>query len=106
MDDKIASETFAALGHPARVGVLRLLVKAGCCGLSVGQLREALNVPASTFAHHLKALVDGGVVAQTRRGREVISTANYDAIQGLVGFLMEDCCKSVFATETIELETS
>ena len=49
MDDKIASETFAALGHPARVGVLRLLVKAGCCGLSVGQLRAALDVPASTL---------------------------------------------------------
>lgn len=108
MDDKIASSTFAALGHEARVQVLRLLVQAGCEGLSVGHLREALKVPASTFAHHLKALADAGIVKQEKRGREIISTVDFFAIRRLTAFLMEDCCKGVFVTATpsqSELET-
>jgi len=109
MDDQIASQTFSALGHPARVQVLRLLVKAGCAGLSVGQLRGAVDVPASTFAHHLKALADAGLVRQQKRGREIISTADYNTIQRLTAFLIQDCCKGAFGAEPslkIELETT
>lgn len=98
MDDQNAATVFASLGHPNRVSILRLLVRAGEVGLNVSHMREALGLPATTFGHHLKALVDAGVVRQDKRGRELISRADYCAIQRLTAFLMEDCCKGAFET--------
>lgn len=93
MNNETASHAFAALGHPNRIRVLRLLVRAGPDGLTVSSLRERLGVPATTFAHHLKALADAALVTQEKRGREVYSTANYPVIRELADFLMEECCE-------------
>lgn len=105
MNDTLAADQFAALGHANRVKVLRQLVQAGCCGLTVGELRESLGVPASTFAHHLKALAQAGLVEQEKRGREVVSKASYQAIRTLHGFLIKDCCKGVFTPTPTDLKT-
>ena len=102
MNDDRAANSFAALGPPARVGILRLLVQAGCDGLNMGDLRAALGVPASTFVHHLKAMADAGLVVQEKRGREVISTVDFNALQAVAAFLMEDCCQGA----PIPFETS
>lgn len=104
MNDAYAAAQFAALGHENRVKVLRKLVQAGCCGLTVGELRDSLGVPASTFAHHLKALAQAGLVKQEKRGREVVSTASYDTIRSLHGFLIKDCCKGVFPSTQTDLQ--
>jgi len=107
MTDIKAANSFAALGHPSRVAILRLLVQAGDDGLSVSQMRTHLKMPATTFGHHLKAMADAGLVTQTKRGRSLISTANYAALQSLIGFLMEDCCRGVFTPLTsAKLETT
>ena len=107
MNDTSAALAFSALGHPNRVAVLRLLVQAGAAGLSVSQMREHLNIPATTFGHHLKAMADAGLVRQSRQGRALISVANYAALQGLIGFLMEDCCQSVFSSPiSTQMESS
>ena len=106
MSDTKAANMFAALGHPSRVSILRLLVKAGDDGLSVSQMREHLEMPATTFGHHLKAMADAGIVTQDRHGRSLISRADYNALQGLINFLMEDCCRGVLSSpSTLELET-
>ena len=107
MTDLQAANLFAALGHPSRVAILRLLVQAGDDGLSVSQMRAHLDMPATTFGHHLKAMAEAGLVTQTRQGRSLISKADYAALQGLVGFLMEDCCRGVLNVATpLELETT
>lgn len=107
MTDIKAANSFAALGHPSRVAILRLLVQAGDDGLSVSQMRMHLDIPATTFGHHLKAMAEAGLVTQTRRGRLLISKADYSALQGLIGFLMEDCCRGVLNIVTpVELETT
>ena len=106
MSDTSAANAFAALGHPNRVAILRLLVQAGCDGLSVSQMREHLNIPATTFGHHLKAMVDAGLLKQSRQGRSLMSVANYAAIQSLIEFLMEDCCRGVLSNPpSLERET-
>ena len=92
MNDEIASSAFAALGHPNRIRVLRMLVRAGPDGLTVTSLRERLGVPTTTFAHHLKALAEAKLVIQDKRGRELYSTANYPLIRDLASFLMVECC--------------
>lgn len=107
MNDTKAASAFAALGHPARVAILRLLVQAGADGLSVSAMREHLDIPATTFGHHLKAMVDAGLVQQSRQGRALISEADYSALRGLVAFLMEDCCRGVLSRQAqTELEPS
>ncbi len=107
MNDTNAAIAFAALGHPSRVAILRLLVQAGATGLSVSAMRVHLGIPATTFGHHLKAMVDAGLIEQKRCGRSLMSTASYASIQGLVAFLMEDCCRGVLLPKPhSELEPS
>lgn len=95
MNDTKAAGAFGALGHPNRVAILRLLVRAGATGLNVSEMRDHLRIPATTFGHHLKAMVDAGVVRQERKGRALISYADFASISRLVAFLMEDCCGGI-----------
>ena len=87
-----AAQGFAACGSEPRLTVLRLLVRAGGEGLTVGEIQERTGIPASTLAHHLGFLAAGGVVEQERRGRSVINRAAYRRIEALAAFLLEACC--------------
>ncbi|MEM9707222.1 MAG: metalloregulator ArsR/SmtB family transcription factor [Pseudomonadota bacterium] len=92
------AKALAALGHDARLEIFRLLVRAGEDGLPVGQIGAHLDIPASTLAHHLSSLVEAGLVAQERQGREVFNRADYPAMRALVGFLTSECCTGVNLT--------
>lgn len=92
------ARSLAALGHETRLSVYRLLVRAGRDGLIVGEIGAHLGMPPSTLAHHLRALVDAGLVVQERRGREVVNRADYDAMQRTLSFLTSECCAGVKAT--------
>jgi DNA-binding transcriptional ArsR family regulator len=86
------ARALAALGHEARLQIFRLLVRAGHAGLTVSQIAEHSGLPASTQAHHLKMLVEAGLVTQTKQGREVINTADFDRMNGVISFLSDACC--------------
>jgi DNA-binding transcriptional ArsR family regulator len=86
------AEAFAALGSEARLSILRALVRAGAAGMAVGALQRRLAIAGSTLSHHLKALMQAGVLEQTRDGRTLICRARYDRIQGLAAFLVSECC--------------
>ena len=87
-----AAQGFAACGSEPRLTVLRLLVRAGSKGLTVGEVQERSGLPASTLAHHLGFLAAGGLVEQERRGRTVINRAAYGRLEALAAFLLEECC--------------
>ncbi|MGI3209702.1 ArsR/SmtB family transcription factor [Roseovarius tibetensis] len=89
------ARALAALGHDARLSIYRLLVKAGDDGLRVGDIAEHLDLAPSTLAHHLRALVEAGLVVQEKRGREVVNMADYAAMNRLVQFLTKECCTGV-----------
>lgn len=89
------ANALASLGHEARLGVYRLLVRAGNQGLSVGEIADQLDLPASTLAHHLRTLVNAGLVVQERRGREVFSRPDFDAMNRTLDFLTAECCSGV-----------
>lgn len=89
------ARSLAALGHETRLAIYRLLVRAGEQGLNVGEIGAHLGQAPSTVAHHLGTLVDAGLVVQERRGREVISRADYDAMRRTVSFLTAECCTGV-----------
>ncbi|GIT92537.1 transcriptional regulator [Jannaschia pagri] len=90
-----AADALAALGHTVRLSIFRLLVRAGHDGLRVGDIAEHMALAPSTLAHHLRALVQAGLVRQTRRGREVWCVVDFDATQTLLGFLTDECCTGV-----------
>lgn len=85
----------AALGNPARLALLRLLVRAGPDGLTVGQIQEATAMPASTQFHHLSSLVDAGLVERERQGKEIVNRVVFPSIREVSEFLLLDCCKGV-----------
>ena len=95
MTEDQAAEAFAGLANRTRLRLFRLLVRAGEQGLNVGEIQRLLDVPASTLSHHLAALTTAGLLIQERRGREVMSRADYDGVRRMVGYLTEECCKGV-----------
>lgn len=90
-----AAKGLAALGNTTRLRLLKLLVKAGIDGLNIGQIQAHLAVPASTLAHHIAALVQAGLLRQSKQGREVICRADYGALRGLSAYLLDECCAGV-----------
>lgn len=88
----------AALGHDTRLQIFRLLVQAGDEGLNVGEVGQHLDMAASTLAHHLKALVDAGLVIQERQGRQIVNRVDYDAMRAIVSFLTAECCVGIKLT--------
>ena len=95
MDDTSAARAFSALGNPVRLKIIRLLVRAGEAGANVGTLKAHANIPASTLAHHLATLRVAGLVKQQRQSREIMTTANYQLIDGLVTYLNDQCCTGI-----------
>ena len=89
--EKAASQ-LEALGNVTRLRIYRALVRAGEEGLPVGRLQEKLDIPASTLSHHLKRLVDTGLVVQDRQATTLMCTANYKHMNDLIGYLVNECC--------------
>jgi DNA-binding transcriptional ArsR family regulator len=89
---------FDALSQETRLGVFRLLVQAGPAGLAAGTLSEKLGTPHNTMSFHLSQLSNAGVVTSVREGRSIIYSANFEAVQNLIGFMVKDCCSGDFAT--------
>ncbi len=90
---EVAASQFAALGSEQRLSVLRTLVRAGHEGLSIGELGERTGVTGSTLTHHVKILVQAGLVTQARQGRSIICAAvAYDEVEALSNFLLNACC--------------
>lgn len=87
-----ASRQLEALGNPARLSIFRALVRAGREGLPVGRLQERTGMPGSTLSHHLKRLIETGLLRQERSGTSLICHAEYGAMNALVGFLADECC--------------
>lgn len=75
--------------------VFRLLVQAGPDGLPAGKIGEAAGIAPSSLSFHLKELAHAGLIDSRPEGRFVIYTAQYPAMDALIGFLTENCCGGV-----------
>ncbi len=92
LDETRAAACMEAMGHPKRLAIYRLLVKAGPDGLTMGRILELCGIPGSTLNHHVSALVRAGLVVQERQGREIRCTNNYQVMWGVVDYLTAECC--------------
>ncbi len=93
MESGTAVTALGALAQETRLAIFRLLVQAGAGGLPAGRIGEALDLPAPTLSFHLAQLKQAGLATCRRDGRSLIYAADYGAMNGLLAYLMENCCQ-------------
>jgi ArsR family transcriptional regulator, arsenate/arsenite/antimonite-responsive transcriptional repressor len=76
------AELFRALADPARVRIVNLLASAGepVCACN---LNEPVGLAQPTVSHHLKKLVDVGLLEREQRGRWAYFSLRPDAVEKL-----------------------
>ncbi len=92
METNHVVDALAALAQPSRLAIYRALVQAGPEGQAAGAIGAALGLPAATLSFHLAQLAHAGLVHGRQQGRFVIYTADFAAMNALVGYLTENCC--------------
>lgn len=95
MELDTAAEILCELGNPTRLSILRLLVRAGDEGMTVGDILERVQIPPSTLSHHLSRLVRVGLIDQVREGRVLHCRPRFGTLNGALAFVMEECCADV-----------
>lgn len=93
MEKTDAVAALAALAQDNRLDVFRLLVQAGRDGMPAGEVAERLKLAPNTLTFHFDRLRGAGLVTVRREGRSMIYTAQYDAMNALLGFLTDNCCQ-------------
>lgn len=94
METKNALSALAALAQEHRLAVFRLLVEHAPEGLPAGEIAARLSLAPATLSFHLKELSHSGLVASRQDGRFIWYRADLQAMNGLVGYLTENCCRA------------
>lgn len=92
METKQAVQALSALAQDTRLAIFRLLVQAGPKGMAAGQIGEKLDLPPATLSFHLAGLARAGLATSRPESRFVFYSADFQAMNALVGFLSENCC--------------
>jgi DNA-binding transcriptional ArsR family regulator len=87
-----AIKVLSALAQESRLAIFRLLIEQGPEGLPVGVIGERLGLPSATLSFHLKELLHAGLVTSRQSGRFIYYAPVIAAVNGLVGYLTENCC--------------
>ena len=85
-------DALGALAHEYRLAIYRLLIERGPEGLAAGVIGERVGLVPSSLTFHLQALQRAGLIKQTRASRQLIYSADYAVMNGLVGYLTDNCC--------------
>jgi DNA-binding transcriptional ArsR family regulator len=82
----------SALAHEHRLAIYRLLVEQGPAGLSAGVIGDRVGLLPSSLTFHLQNLQRAGLITQQRISRQLIYSADFEVMNGLLGYLTENCC--------------
>jgi ArsR family transcriptional regulator, arsenate/arsenite/antimonite-responsive transcriptional repressor len=88
------AEVFRALGDPARVRVVNILATSGE-PVCICNLVAPLGLSQPTVSHHMKKLLDAGLIEREQRGRWAYFSLKRDAVEKLaaVADLKGACCR-------------
>ncbi|HTX04340.1 MAG TPA: helix-turn-helix domain-containing protein [Steroidobacteraceae bacterium] len=92
MKSRQAIAALAALAHEHRLAIFRLLVERGPEGLAAGHIASRLRLLPSSLTFHLQTLLRAGLISRRRESRQLIYSADFEAMSALVGYLTENCC--------------
>ena len=101
MNEDEVVKALAALAHPVRLKVFRALVVSGPARLVPGVMQEGLAIPASTLSFHLKELSHAGLVSTERDSRTLVYRARFDNMNGLLGYLTDNCCQGASCATSV-----
>jgi ArsR family transcriptional regulator len=82
-----------ALAHEHRLAIYRLLVERGPEGLSAGVIGDRVGLLPSSLTFHLQNLQRAGLITQQRVSRQLFYSIDFAVMNGLVGYLTENCCR-------------
>jgi ArsR family transcriptional regulator, arsenate/arsenite/antimonite-responsive transcriptional repressor len=85
-------DAMSALAHEHRLAIYRLLVQRGPDGLPAGVIGERVGLVPSSLTFHLQNLQRAGLITQRRDSRQLFYSADFAVMNGLVGYLTENCC--------------
>lgn len=77
------ADLFKALADPARVRIVNLLATSDDEAVCVCHLIEPLGLSQPTVSHHMKRLLDAGLVEREQRGKWAYFSLKSDAIDTL-----------------------
>ena len=80
---EIVARSLKAIADPARLRLISMIAAHDNAEACVCDLTEPLNLGQSTVSHHLKVLVDAGIVTRDKRG----TWAYYQLVPGALDFL-------------------
>lgn len=86
MDDDAAqglAKVFKALGDPTRVKLLSMIAGSSAGELCVCDLTEPVGLSQPTVSHHMKLLVEAGLVTREQRGKWAYFRLANDALSAL-----------------------
>ncbi len=86
------ADLLAALGTPARLTIVRLLVKKSPQPLSTEQLQERLKIPASILNQHLNKLRQQGILIIPDPNAATHYTVDVNVLEDLLAFFYAECC--------------
>jgi ArsR family transcriptional regulator len=92
MKTAAAIEALGGLAHEHRLAIYRLLVQRGPEGLPAGTIGQRVGLLPSSLTFHLQNLQRAGLITQRRESRRLMYSADFTAMNGLVGYLTENCC--------------
>lgn len=92
MNKKDVLVAMAALAQETRLDAYRLLVEHTPEGLTAGKIAKRLGMAPASLSFHLKELTRAGLIVPRQDGRFVWYSADVDAMNGVVGYLTENCC--------------
>lgn len=98
-DTSTTVQMLAALAQGTRLSIFKLLVQAGAEGLAAGEIAERLGVPGATLSFHLKNLTQAGLAVQRQQSRFIYYTADFNAMNGLLAYLTDECCSESRSTD-------
>lgn len=94
-----AVAALSALAQPTRLSVFRLLVAHAPAGLAAGEIAAELGIANNTLSFHLKELSQAGLIRPRQQGRFIYYAPELDMMNGLIGFLLDECCQGTQACE-------
>jgi len=95
MEAKQVLTALSAIAQESRLAIFRLLVQLGPAGMAATKIAEQLDIAPSSLSFHLKELSHAGLITSRSEGRFIIYSADVAVMNGLIGYLTENCCGGV-----------
>ena len=93
MDIDLATRQLGALAQQTRLAIFKFLVVAGADGIGAGELASRVLIAPNALSFHAKELRHAGLIRSDMRGRNVTYFAEFDAMNVLMAYLLENCCQ-------------